>query len=92
MHPSSLFVLTKDTGSISDYEAFRELCSPRLAVHSFSTVFVALTSYRTLCCAYADLEPKAYAKWNQLFEQANSAIKDRKQKVIIVITVAHRVG
>ncbi|KAL2632249.1 hypothetical protein R1flu_016935 [Riccia fluitans] len=36
---------------------------------------------RTLCLAYADLDPRKYEEWNEKFIQAKSALRDREKKL-----------
>ncbi|KAG6549287.1 hypothetical protein Mapa_009273 [Marchantia paleacea] len=36
---------------------------------------------RTLCLAYADIDPRQYEDWNEKFIQAKSALRDREKKL-----------
>eukprot|EP01119_Soliformovum_irregulare_P025055 TRINITY_DN9159_c0_g2_i1.p1 TRINITY_DN9159_c0_g2~~TRINITY_DN9159_c0_g2_i1.p1 ORF type:complete len:1196 (+),score=336.00 TRINITY_DN9159_c0_g2_i1:205-3792(+) len=36
---------------------------------------------RTLCCAYVDLDATEYEAWNAEYEEANSSVVDRKQRL-----------
>ncbi|KAJ6232716.1 putative phospholipid-transporting atpase [Anaeramoeba flamelloides] len=44
----------------------------------------AAEGLRTLCFAYREVEEKEYLEWNHKFKEANTAIEDRKKKVMTV--------
>ncbi|PRP88866.1 hypothetical protein PROFUN_00334 [Planoprotostelium fungivorum] len=58
----------------AEQENFKKNIDPHLE-------YFAAEGLRTLCCASAVIDEKAYEAWNIRFEEANSSLDDRKGKI-----------